>query len=105
MAPTACRKYEEAGLISQLGSASTGARIMVSGAGLRVDKWRIKTSGPMKKPYVLYGKEDISHFPLTCNQLQKIRGSPYKRRETAYITLTRSQLEYCSSIWDPILII
>ena len=32
-----------------------------------------------------------------------LRGSPYKCRETAFIALTRSQLEYCFSIWDPIL--
>ena len=32
-----------------------------------------------------------------------LRGSPYKCQETAFIALTRSQLEYCSSIWDPIL--
>ena len=35
---------------------------------------------------------------------RNLRGSPYKCRETAYTTLTRPQLEYCSSIWDPILI-
>ena len=34
---------------------------------------------------------------------RNLRGSPYKCRETAFIALTRSQLEYCSSIWDPIL--
>ena len=31
-------------------------------------------------------------------------GSPYKCHETNFMTLTRSQLEYCSSIWDHFLI-
>ena len=34
---------------------------------------------------------------------RNLRGSTYKCRETAFIALTRSQLEYCSSISDPIL--
>ena len=34
---------------------------------------------------------------------RNLRGSPYKCRETAFIAQTKSQLEYCSSIWDPIL--
>ena len=32
---------------------------------------------------------------------RNLRGSPYKCRETAYISLVRSQLDYCGSIWDP----
>ena len=32
---------------------------------------------------------------------RNLRGAPYKCRETAYITLIRSQMEYCSSVWDP----
>ena len=34
---------------------------------------------------------------------RNLRGAPYKCRETAYVTLIRSQMEYCSSIWDPTL--
>ena len=34
---------------------------------------------------------------------RSLRGGRYKCQETAFITLTRSQLEYCYSIWDPIL--
>ena len=32
---------------------------------------------------------------------RNLRGSPYKLRELSYITLVRSSLEYCGSIWDP----
>ena len=33
--------------------------------------------------------------------LRNLRGSPYKLRELAYVTLVRSSLEYCGSVWDP----
>ena len=33
--------------------------------------------------------------------LRNLRGSPYRLRETAYVTLVRSSLEYCGAIWDP----
>ena len=32
---------------------------------------------------------------------RNLRGSPFKSRETAYISLVRSHLDYCASIWDP----
>ena len=32
---------------------------------------------------------------------RNLRGSPYKLRELAYVTLVRSSLEYCGSVWDP----
>jgi hypothetical protein len=32
---------------------------------------------------------------------RNLKGSPFKCRDTAYISLVRSQLEYCASIWDP----
>ena len=32
---------------------------------------------------------------------RNLRGAPYRCRETAYITLIRSQMEYCGDIWDP----
>ena len=34
---------------------------------------------------------------------RNLRGSPHKCRKTAYISLVRSQLEYCCTIWDPTL--
>ena len=34
---------------------------------------------------------------------RNLRGSPFKYREIAYQSLVRSQLEYCSTIWDPTL--
>ena len=34
---------------------------------------------------------------------RNLRGSPHKCRETAYISLVRSQLKYCCTIWDPTL--
>ena len=37
-----------------------------------------------------------------CFIRHNLHGSPYKCQETTFIALTRSQLEYCSSIWDPI---
>ena len=43
-----------------------------------------------------------AHQPLGFIQ-RNLRGSSYECRETAYIILTRAQLEYFSSIWDPIL--
>ena len=32
---------------------------------------------------------------------RNLRGCPYRLRELAYITLVRSSLEYCGSVWDP----
>ena len=32
---------------------------------------------------------------------RNLKGSPYKLREMAYLSLVRSSLEYCGSIWDP----
>ena len=32
---------------------------------------------------------------------RNLRGCPYKLRETAYLALVRSSLEYCGAIWDP----
>ena len=32
---------------------------------------------------------------------RNLRGSPFKSRETPYISLVRSHLDYCASIWDP----
>ena len=32
---------------------------------------------------------------------RNLRGAPYKCREMAYVTLILSQMEYCSTIWDP----
>ena len=43
-----------------------------------------------------------AHQPLGFIQ-RNLRGSSYECRETAYIILTRAQLEYFTSIWDPIL--
>ena len=33
---------------------------------------------------------------------RNLRGAPYKYRETAYQCLVRPQLEYCATVWDPI---
>jgi hypothetical protein len=32
---------------------------------------------------------------------RNLRGSPYKLREMAYLSLVQSSQEYCCSIWDP----
>jgi hypothetical protein len=32
---------------------------------------------------------------------RNLKGSPYKLREMVYLSLVRSSLEYCGSIWDP----
>jgi len=34
---------------------------------------------------------------------RNLRGCPYKYRKTAYVSLVRPQMEYCASVWDPVL--
>ena len=46
----------------------------------------------------------IYHGPRTYRLLWSrlnLRSSPFKSRETTYISLVKSHLDYCASIWDP----
>ena len=58
-----------------------------------------RTRSSQWKPHIL---DPVSLANLCLGFLrQNLPGSLYKSRETAYLALVRSSLEYCGAIWDP----
>ena len=77
-------------IISSVSEAKYLGVTLSNNYGSRSSQW---------KPHIL---DTISRANQRLGFLRRnLRGSPYRLRETAYVTLVRSSLEYCGAIWDP----
>ena len=77
-------------VISSISEAKYLGVTLSNNYGTRSSQW---------KPHIL---DTVSRANQRLGFLRRnLRGSPYKLRETAYLALVRSSLEYCGAIWDP----
>ena len=77
-------------VISSISEAKYLGVTLSNNYGTRSSQW---------KPHIL-DTVSRANQRLGCMH-RNLRGSPYKLRETAYLALVRSSLEYCGAIWDP----
>ena len=77
-------------VISSISEAKYLGVTLSNNYGTRSSQW---------KPHIL---DTVSRANQHLGYLRRnLQGSPYKLRETAYLTWIRPSLEYCGAIWEP----